>query len=135
MEKKNIALQLHHAQQEYLNTLQRIKQGEETPNVDAFCNGMASETTISELIEKDAATAEDVEIGDGSIRRLLGSALGVAKKPIQPALDLGATGMAGTGAATAYLAYVLKRKMREQQNGDKYLDSDLPTKIELEPYR
>lgn len=132
MEKQQIHKALRQAQEEYLSTLQRIKQGEETPMVDAFCNGMATELLIPELA-KTSATAEDVEIGDGSIKRLLKKTLGIAAKPVQPAIDLGATGLLGTAGGTGYLAYILKKKMREKDQ-DSYLQSALPTRVELVPY-
>jgi hypothetical protein len=133
LEKRKIQEDLRKAQEEYLGVLQRVKQGEETPMIDAFCNGMATELTIPEL-SKSAATAEDVEIGDGSIKRLLRSALGVAAKPAQPALDLGATGLLGAAGGTGYLTYILKKKMRERDN-DRYMESTLPTRVELEPFQ
>lgn len=132
MEKQQIHKALRQAQEEYLSTLQRIKQGEETPFVDAFCNGMATQLTIPELT-KDAATAESVEIGDGSIKRLVKKTLGVAAKPVQPAIDLGATGLLGTAGGTGYLAYILKKKMREKDQ-DRFMEYELPTRVELEPY-
>jgi hypothetical protein len=132
MEKQEIGKALRKAQEDYLLTLQKIKQGEETPLVDAFCNGMATQLTMPELV-KDAASAESVEIGDGSIKRLIKKTLGVAAKPVQPAIDLGATGLLGTAGGTGYLAYILKKKMREKDQG-RYMDSELPTRVELEPY-
>jgi hypothetical protein len=132
MEKQQINKALRQAQEEYLSTLQSIKQGEETPLVDAFCNGMANQLTMPELL-KDAASAESVEIGDGSIKRLIKKTLGVATKPVQPVIDLGATGLLGTAGGTGYLAYVLKKKMREKDQ-DKFMTTELPTRVELEPY-
>jgi hypothetical protein len=132
MEKQEIHKALRLAQENYLATLQKIKQGEETPMVDAFCNGMATELLIPELA-KTSATAENVEIGDGSIKRLIKKTLGVAAKPVQPAIDLGATGLLGTAGGTGYLAYILKKKMREKDQ-DSFMESELPTRVELEPY-
>lgn len=132
LEKRKIQEDLQKAQEEYLGVLQRVKQGEETPMIDAFCNGMATELTIPEL-SKSAATAEDVEIGDGSIKRLLRGVLGFATKPAQPALDLGATGLLGAAGGSGYLTYILKKKMRERDN-DRYMESTLPTRVELEPF-
>jgi len=132
LEKRKIQEDLRKAQEDYLGVLQRVKQGSETPMVDAFCNGMATELVIPEL-NKSAANAEDVEIGDGSIRRLISSALGAARKPVQPALDLGATGLLGAAGGTGYLTYMLKKKMRERDT-DRYMESSLPTRVELEPF-
>ena len=132
LEKRKIQEDLRKAQEDYLGVLQRVKQGAETPMVDAFCNGMATELVIPEL-NKAAATAEDVEIGDGSIKRLISNALGIARKPIQPALDLGATGLLGAAGGTGYLTYMLKKKMRERDS-DRYMESSLPTRVELEPF-
>jgi len=134
-QRAQIQKELDDAQREYLETLQQIKQGEEnTPNVDSFCNGLASEATIPELISKTAGnTAEDVNISDNTIRRLLGNTLSFAKKPVEPLIDLGATGMAGTAAGSAYLTYILKKKLREK-DPNSYYQTDIPTRVELEPY-
>jgi len=132
MEKRKIQEDLRQAQEDYLSTLQRVKQGMETPLVDSFCNGMATEIVFPEL-GKYAATAEDVEIGDGSIKRLIRNALGLASKPLQPALDLGATGLLGAAGGTGYLTYILKRKMRDRDQ-DKFMETNLPTRVELEPF-
>jgi hypothetical protein len=126
-EKAEIQRQLQLAQQEYLHTLEQIKAGEETPCVDAFCAGMASEVALADVHEK---TAED-EIADGSIRRLLGDILGVAKKPVQPVLDVGATGLLGTAAGSGYLTYLLKKHMRG--DAGKPQDGVEPTRVELVP--
>jgi hypothetical protein len=131
-EKTQIQKALRQAQEEYLSTLQQIKRGEETPLVDAFCNGIATQVAIPELA-KEAASAEDAEIGDGSVKRLLKKVLGVAAKPIQPALDLGATSLLGTAGGAGYLTYVLKKKLRDRDD-ESYLHSQLPTRVELEPY-
>lgn len=134
MERAQIMKELEAAQKEYLGTLQRIKQGSETPLLDSFCSGIATESTLGDVAEKVAGdTAETVDISDGAIRRIINNILHRAKSPIQPALDLGATGLAATGAGTGYLTYNLKKKMRE--NGGDYGSQDLPTRVELEPYR
>ena len=134
-QKMQIQRELQDAQKEYLQTLQKIKQGElETPNVDAFCNGLAAEATISEILPKTAGnTAEDVEISDHSLKRLLGKGLGILKKPVDTVIDLGATGLIGTGAGSAYLTYVIKKKLREKNHAEDYI-SNIPTRVELEPY-
>ena len=134
--KAQIQRDLDHAQREYLGTLQQIKQGEEeTPLVDMFCNGLAAEATMGDMLPKVAGnTAEDVNISDGSIKRLIGEGFGFARKPIQPVLDMGATGLLGTAAGSSYLTYILKKKLREKEQ-DNYTNTELPTRIELEPYR
>lgn len=126
-EKAEIQRQLQAAQQEYLKTLEQIKMGEATPCVDAFCAGIASEVTMADMHEK---TAED-EIADGSIQRLLGDILGVAKKPVQPVLDIGATGLLGTAAGSGYLTYLLKKHMRGDSG--KRQEAVEPTRVELVP--
>lgn len=132
MQREQIAKELQKAQHEYINVLQQIKTGSEssTPNVDAFCCGIVEHT----LNEKDAAmTAENTDINDTAVRRLLGDTFHTIKKPFQPALDLGATTLLSSTAGTAYLTYLLRKKMREEP--DKYLEEDLPTRVELEPYK
>ena len=133
--RSQIQKELAEAQRDYLSTLERIKTGSETPLVDSFCNGIASEATMGDMLPKVAGhTAETVDISDGSIRRLLGKALGVAKKPLEPAINLGATGLVGTAAGSSYLTYILKKKLREKEQGG-YMDNELPTRIELEPWK
>jgi hypothetical protein len=126
-ERSNIQRELMQAQQEYMQLLEQIKTGseQETPLVDLFCNGIADYT----LFEK---TADDPNIEDGSIKRLMGEALGVAKQPFKPAIDTVAGGLLSTGAGTAYLTYLLRKKMREEP--DTYLEENLPTRVELVPY-
>jgi hypothetical protein len=126
-EKAEIQRQLQEAQQEYLKTLEQIKMGEETPCVDAFCAGIASEVAFADMHDK---TAED-EIADGSLRRLLGDILGAAKKPVQPVLDMGATGLLGTAAGSGYLTYLLKKHMRGDTG--KSESTVEPTRVELIP--
>jgi len=125
-ERAEIAKQLELAQKEYLHTLQRIKTGEETPCVDSFCSGMATELALGD-VEKTAET----DISDGSVRRVLGDILGIAKKPLQPAIDLGATGLLGTAAGSSYLTYLLKKQMRDSGR-DQGFTGD-PTRVQLVP--
>jgi hypothetical protein len=131
-EKARIQKDLMNAQKDYIELLGRIKTGsadESTPCVDAFCNGIAHEV----MFEKVSSVAEDTQIEEGSIKRLLGDVAGLAKKPFQPAIDTAASGLLGTGAGAAYLTYMLRKKMREEP--DSYMeDSSLPTRVELEPY-
>jgi hypothetical protein len=129
-EKALLQQELMKAQKEYIDLLSRIKTGEEksTPNVDAFCNGIAHAT----LFGLDKNAKEDVNIEEGSAKRLLGEMLGVAKKPFQPAVDTAASGLLGTGAGMAYLTYLARKRMREQP--ESYLQEGLPTRVELEPY-
>ena len=126
-EKDKIDKQIRKAQQEYIDILSKIKTGEEaTPYVDAFCNGMA----YSIFSEKTAAEAPPIE--EGSIKRVLGDAVGIFKKPIEPAIDTVAGGLLNTAASSAYLTYILRKKMR--QNPDKFMEEKVPTKVELVPY-
>lgn len=128
-EKARIHKELAAAQKEYIDLLSRIKTGEEaTPCVDAFCNGMAHEA----IFEKEASVADDTAVEEGSVRRLLGEAGGILKKPFQPAIDTAASGLLSTGAGAAYLTYMLRKKMREEP--DNYMNEALPTRVELEPY-
>jgi hypothetical protein len=128
-EKQRIQSELASAQKEYIDLLTKIKTGahEETPHVDSFCNGIAYEA----VFEKEAFH-EDVPIEEGSVRRLLGEAVSVAKKPFDPAIDLAATGLLNTGSGAAYLTYLLRKKMREEP--DAYMRDKLPTRVELQPY-
>jgi len=160
-EKEQIEKELMHAQKEYISLLERIKMGEErgeikkaqeTPCVDAFCNGIA----YAALFEKDAeelpdlapeikdlfdkvasmmkaAQPGDIDIADGSVRRVLGDILQGAKKPLQPAIDTAAGGLLTTAAGSAYLTYLLRKKMREEP--EKYMQESLPTRVELQPYK
>ena len=130
-EKARIQKDLMNAQKDYIELLGRIKTGsvdEATPCTDAFCNGIAHEV----MFEKVSSVAEDTQIEEGSIKRLLGDVAGLAKKPFQPAIDTAASGLLGTGAGAAYLTYMLRKKMREQP--DSYMQDSLPTRVELEPY-
>lgn len=133
MERQQIQKELEEAQAHYLKTLQQIKQGAETPLLDSFANGVASEVTMGDVLEKVSGdTAETVDISDGSIRRLLGKVLNRAKQPVQPVLDFGATGLLSTSAGTGYMTYLIKKKLRE--GGGEFGRQELPTRVELEPY-
>ena len=132
-ERAKIRRELDQAQREYITLLQQIKTGEAyedhgTPCVDAFCQG----AVYSAMFEKDASEAEDIRVEDGAIKRLLGDGLNVAKRPFRPVVDTAAGGLLGTAAGTAYLTYLLRKKMREEP--DKYLQESLPTRVELQPY-
>jgi hypothetical protein len=129
-EKARIQKELMDAQKEYINILSKIKTGsekEETPNVNAFCNGIA----YAAMFEKHAEN-DDTAIEEGSVKRLLSEALKVAKKPLQPAIDTASTGLLGTAAGSAYITYLLRKKMREEP--DEYMQENLPTRVELQPY-
>jgi hypothetical protein len=128
-EKAKIQAELANAQREYIELLSKIKTGsaEETPNVDAFCNGIAYQT----VFEKEAAL-DNTQIEEGAVRRLLADTVDVARKPFMPAVDLAASGLLNTGVGGAYLTYLLRKKMREEP--EKYMRDKLPTRIELQPY-
>ena len=128
-EKARIQSELAAAQKDYINLLSKIKTGsaEDTPHVDAFCNGVAYQAAF----EKEAAI-DDVPIEEGSIKRLLGDTMGAVRKPFDPAIDFAATGLLNTGAGAAYLTYLLRKKMREEP--DAYMKDRLPTRVELQPY-
>jgi len=125
-EKAEIARQLEKAQREYLNVLQQIKTAEETPCVDSFCSGVAAEAMLGDMYKQ-----ADEEVSDGAIKRVLGDLLGLAKKPIQPVLDVGATGILGTAAGSGYLTYLLKKHMRGENNQP--ATEPEPTRVELVP--
>jgi hypothetical protein len=129
-QKEQTEKELAIAQKEYIDLLSRIKTGSEnnTPCVDAFCNGVAYAT----LFGKKAADS-DVEIESGSVNRLLGDLLRKARQPLQPAIDTAAGGLASTAAGTAYLTYLMRKRMREQP--DKFMEDQLPTRVELQPYQ
>jgi hypothetical protein len=63
---------------------------------------------------------------------MLGDVMNVAKKPFQPAIDTAATRLLGTAAGSAYLTYLLRKKMREEP--ESYMQESLPTRVELQPY-
>lgn len=126
-QKKRIQNELLNAQKEYMDVLSKIKTGGslDTPCVDAFCNGIA----YSSMFQKNA---EDVNIEEGSVQRMLGDMLGGIKKPFQPAVDAATSGLVGTGAGSAWLTFLLRKKMREEP--EKYMEQNMPTRVELEPY-
>jgi len=128
-QKSQIQQELARSQKEYIDLLSSIKSGEstDTPCVDAFCNGLAYAASFGKKAED-----KEVDISDGSIKRLLSGAAGVIKKPFQPAIDTAASGLLGTGVGAGYLTYLLRKKMRDEP--DKYLQEQLPTRVELEPY-
>jgi hypothetical protein len=133
-QKKQIEQELMDAQKEYIDTLAKIKMGEEqsTPCVDAFCNGVAHAV----IFGKTASFKEDddVDIEHGALKRMLGDATSAAPLPkfMRSAATSVAGGLMGTGAASAYLTYLLRKRMREEP--DKYMQDDLPTRVELQPY-
>ena len=118
------------AQKEYIDTLARIKTGSaelETPCVDAFCDGIAHYSMFGKT-----ATYKDVDISDGSVSRLAGDLANLGLKPLKPIGRAGASSLLATGAGSAYLTYLLRKKMREEP--DKYMEEQLPTRVELQPY-
>jgi hypothetical protein len=131
-QKQQIAKELEVAQKEYLDTLSKIKMGSdnETPCVDAFCNGIAH--TV--LFGKTASFKEDedIPIEHGALKRMLSDATSAGMSPFRPAATAVAGGLMGTGAASAYLTYLLRKRMREEP--DKYMQEHLPTRVELQPY-
>lgn len=131
-QKKQIEQELMEAQKEYIDTLSRIKTaGEtETPYVDAFCNGIAHTVQFGKFAED--REKDDVDIESGSLNRLLSDAAKVTTNPFRPAATAVAGGLMGTGAASAYLTYLLRKRMREEP--DKYMEQHLPTRVELQPY-
>lgn len=123
------------AQKDYIDTLSKIKTGsaenyDNTPLVDAFCNGMAHYV----MFGKTAALGEDVDISDGSVKRFLGDAVNqiYQHSPAKPATNFAASSLLNTAAGTAYLTYLMRKKMREEP--DKYMDQHTPTKVELQPF-
>jgi len=130
-QKEHIQKELMTAQKEYIDLLSRIKTGSaesETPCVDAFCSGVAHDT----IFGKTASRKEDVPIESGSIARLADAAAHQAMRPFTPAADYAATGLLGTSAGSAYLTYLLRKKMRERP--DEFMEGQLPTRVELQPY-
>jgi hypothetical protein len=127
-QKQIINEELAEAQREYIDLLSKIKTGEETdtPNVDAFCSGIAHTT----LFGKKAS--DDVDIETGAASRLLSDIAGAVKRPFRPAIDTATSGLLSTGAGAAYLTYLMRKKMRE--NPDQFMDEKLPTRVELQPY-
>lgn len=130
-QKALIAQELMKAQKEYIDTLSRIKTGslkEETPNVDAFCNGIAHMALFGKT-----ASYRDVDIEEGSLNRILANLRGKVTAPLNPVKELAAQGMMDTAAASAYMTYLLKKKMREEP--EKYMSESLPSRVELVPYK
>lgn len=128
-QKQNIDKELMGAQQEYIDLLSRIKTGseDETPCVDAFCNGIAHMTMFGKT-----ASHDDVDISDGSVKRLASDMLGGLKKPFQPVTDMAAGGLLNTATGAAYLTYLMRKNMREQP--DRYMEEAQPNRVELQPY-
>ena len=128
-QRARIEQELADAQKEYIDLLGKIKTGSanETPNVDAFCNGIAHYTLFGKK-----ASDEEVDISDGSVKRLMGDVMSTAKKPFMPAVDTAVGGLLGTGTGAAYLTYLLRKSMRDEP--EKYMQEHLPTRVELQPY-
>jgi hypothetical protein len=131
-EKARIQQELDLAQREYIDLLSKIKTGshEETPHVDAFCNGIAHAAVFG----KEAAEKE-VNMEEGSIGRLLGDTVGAVRRHtpfVDPAIDMATSGLLNTGSGAAYLTYLLRKKMREEP--ESYMKDQLPTRVELQPY-
>jgi hypothetical protein len=122
--------ELMKVQKEYIDTLSRIKTGSaeiETPCVDAFCDGIAHYSMFGKT-----ATFKDVDISDGSISRLAGDLTSFGASPLKSVARAGASSLLATGAGSAYLTYLLRKKMREEP--EKYMEEQLPTRVELQPY-
>jgi len=130
-EKARIDEELRAAQQEYIDTLSTIKQGEEaTPCVDAFCSGIASAV----LFDKEAqAVFEGPDISDGSIKRFGKNIAGKLLSPLRPVGDAAVSSLMDTAAGAAYLTYLAKQQAEHKQ--DAYMYEQQPTRVELEPYR
>lgn len=131
-EKARIQQELDFAQREYIDLLSKIKTGshEETPHVDAFCNGVAHAAVFGK-----EAGHKDVGIEEGSIGRLAGDVGGFVRRHtpfVDPAIDMAASGLLNTGSGAAYLTYLLRKKMREEP--ESYMKDQLPTRVELQPY-
>jgi hypothetical protein len=127
-QKAQIQQELMDAQKEYIDTLSRIKTGsaeEPTPCVDAFCNGIAHYAMFGK-------TAEDLDISDDSVKRLLGDIAKKISSPARPAAEAAASGLLNTAAGSAYLTYIMRKQMREEP--EKYMEQHLPTRVELQPY-
>jgi hypothetical protein len=128
-QKAQMQKELMDAQKEYIDVLQKIKTGadedQNTPCVDAFCNGIAHYAMFGK-------TAEDTEIADGSLKRMLGEIVKKVSSPIRPAAETAASGLLNTAAGTAYLTYMMRKRMREEP--EKYMEQHLPTRVELQPY-
>lgn len=131
-QKAQMQQELMDAQKEYIDTLSRIKVGSineaETPLVDAFCNGMAHAALFGKT-----ASYKDVQIEDDSVKQMLQDLKTKAVKPLRPVGNYAAGGLLNTAAGTAYITYLLRKKMREQP--ESYLEEQLPTRVELQPYQ
>jgi hypothetical protein len=131
-QKAQMQQELMDAQKEYIDTLSRIKMGSvqepETPLVDAFCSGMAHAAVFGKT-----ASYKDVQIEDDSAKQMLNDLKAQAVKPFRPVGNYAAEGLMNTAAGTAYLTYILRKKMREQP--EKYLEEQMPTRVELQPYQ
>jgi hypothetical protein len=127
-QKALIAQQLEEAQKEYIDTLKRIKTAEEnsaTPLVDCFCNGMAHMTFFGKT-----ASYPEVSIEDDAFKRLLSDVIKL-NNPIKPVVQTAANTAVNTAAASAYLTYLVKKKMREEP--ENYMNDKLPTRVEIQP--
>jgi hypothetical protein len=128
-QKAQMQKELMDAQKEYIDVLQKIKTGadedQNTPCIDAFCNGIAHYAMFGK-------TAEDTEVADGSLKRMLGEIVKKVSSPIRPAAETAASGLLNTAAGTAYLTYMMRKRMREEP--EKYMEQHLPTRVELQPY-
>jgi hypothetical protein len=129
-QKEMIARQLDQAQQEYLDTLKLIgsktaEASSATPLVDAFCNGIAHMSFFGKT-----ASYPEVSIEDGALKRMLSDVVKF-KNPIAPVAQTAANAAVNTAAASAYLTYLVKKKMREEP--ENYMNEKLPTKVELQP--
>jgi hypothetical protein len=130
MQKKQIQEELMHAQKEYIDTLSRIKSAavSDTPCVDAFCNGLAHSAMFGKT-----GSYKDVSIEDDSLSHLMDDVKRVALKPVRGMGGDAAVGaLLNTGAGTAYLTYLMRKKMREEP--ESYAKEHLPTRVELQPY-
>lgn len=128
-QKMLLAQQLDDAQREYLETLKKIKVGEEaveTPLVDCFCNGVAHHASFGKT-----ASQPDVDIEEGAFKRLLSDVTAPARRNV-PFLQPAANVAVNTAAASAYLTYLIKKKMREEP--ETYMYEKLPTRVELQPF-
>jgi len=129
-ERARIQKDIAAAHQEYLQTLQQIRaktgSAEETPHVDAFCNGL----TYEALMHKQS-DHRDIGIADDSLKQLARQLLHTASRPVRPAIDAAAGTALGLTGGAAQLTMLLRKKMREQPLG--YTEAQLPTRIELTP--
>jgi hypothetical protein len=131
-QKAQIQKEMMQAQKEYIDTLSRIKTGSDeeassTPCVDAFCAGAAYAASFGKT-----AYHNDVNIEDDSLKQFFGDIKNTALKPIRPVGEAAASGLMNTAFGTAYLTSLLRKNMRE--NPDEYMEENLPTRVELQPY-